>query len=155
MSAQRLAPAGPESAALLAALHARLFDDPWSEAAFKSLLAAPGGGAILAVMKDQPAGFILYRAIAGEGEVLTFGVDPGFRRAGLGRALLAGMEAAALERGAHRLFLEVSETNTVAIALYEKAGWSTCGRRARYYPDGSDARLLEKRLAKPGPARSD
>jgi [ribosomal protein S18]-alanine N-acetyltransferase len=93
--------------------------------------------------------------VADEAEVLTFGIAPGRRRTGTGRALLAAMEDRAETAGAQRVFLEVSERNAAAIALYEGAGWTVCGGRKGYYADGADARLLEKRLAKPPPYGSD
>jgi GNAT superfamily N-acetyltransferase len=50
-------------------------------------------------------------------------VDPGARRAGLGRALLAHVADAARAEGAHRLSLQAEPTNTRALRLYAKAGF--------------------------------
>jgi [ribosomal protein S18]-alanine N-acetyltransferase len=132
-----------------------MFDDPWSEGAFRALLSSPGVTALTASRDGVPEGFILYRSVADEAEVLTFGIAPDRRRAGAGRTLLAAMEGRAEAAGAQRLFLEVSERNIAAIALYEAAGWTVCGGRKGYYADGADARLLEKRLAEPPPCGSD
>ncbi|TRO95925.1 GNAT family N-acetyltransferase [Glycocaulis profundi] len=151
----RIETAGPEAAGLLAALHPAMFDDPWNEGAFKALLSSLGVTALIASRDGVAEGFVLYRAVADEAEVLTFGIAPDGRRAGTGRALLAAMEDRAEAAGAQRLFLEVSERNAAAIALYEGAGWTVCGGRKGYYADGADARLLEKRLAKPPPYGSD
>jgi ribosomal-protein-alanine N-acetyltransferase len=49
---------------------------------------------------------------------------------------------AVAERGAACLFLEVSEVNAPARALYARAGAEEVGRRRRYYSDGSDALVL-------------
>ena len=54
---------------------------------------------------------------------------------------------AAANAGAARLFLEVSEVNAPALALYEAAGYAEIGRRKAYYRDGSDARVLGRTLA--------
>jgi ribosomal-protein-alanine N-acetyltransferase len=151
----RIETAGPEAAALLSDLHPAMFDDPWNEGAFKALLSSLGVTALIASRNSVPEGFILYRAVADEAEVLTFGIAPGRRRAGTGRALLAEMETRAGAAGAQRVFLEVSERNAGAIALYESAGWTVCGGRKGYYADGADARLLEKRLAELPPCGSD
>ncbi len=64
------------------------------------------------------------------------------------RALMT--EAAA--RGAGELFLEVSEQNAPARALYARLGASEAGRRRRYYPDGSDALVLRLALSPCGAA---
>lgn len=136
--------AGPESAELLAALHAKAFEggEIWDEAAFRTLLAGPGMDSRVALDGEAPAGFILMRTIAGEAEMLTVAVLPSARRTGVGRALVrAGLEAAR-GRGAARAFLEVSVNNGAAIALYRSTGWDEAGRRARYYRDGSDALIM-------------
>ncbi len=84
--------------------------------------ADPGGGL-------APAGFALYRAVAGEAELLTISVLPEARREGLGAGLLAACEDGARASGAARLFLEVAEGNVAARALYDRAGYRECGRR--------------------------
>ena len=103
----------------------------------------PGGGL-------APAGFALYRAAAGEAELLTISVMPEARRSGIGAGLLAACEDGARASGAARLFLEVAAGNLAARALYGRAGYRECGRRKGYYqrPDGSrdDAVVMEKKL---------
>jgi len=132
-------------AAAMADLHARAFDQAWSEAAFADLLS--GAGAIgLIEAGSEPNGFALARFASDEAEILTLAVSPQARRAGRGRRLLSALETACLNAGAARLFLEVSELNAAARALYEGAGFKASGRRAGYYADGSDALLLDKRL---------
>jgi len=86
VSAQIVA-AGPESAGLLAALHAKAFDggEIWDADAFETLLAGPGVDAIIAVRGEAPLGFILMRTIADEAEMLTLAVLPSARRSGIGR----------------------------------------------------------------------
>lgn len=138
---------GLEGAALLAALHETSFDAPWSEADMAELLASPGVGAVVMSEEGEPAGFALIRTVAGEAELLTVCVRPDFRRTGLGEALVQSAEATAQARGAERLFLEVSEANTAALALYERAGYRRSGLRRGYYRDGRDAVLMDKALA--------
>ena len=50
-------------------------------------------------------------------------VDPGARREGLGRALLAHVAEAAREEGAHRLSLQTEPDNVRALHLYARAGF--------------------------------
>ena len=50
-------------------------------------------------------------------------VDPGHRRAGLGRAITAAACAEAVARGVRRVFLQVEEGNAGARALYERCGF--------------------------------
>lgn len=141
-------PATAADAPLLAAIHAAAFPpgERWDEAALGTLLALPGAFAVL-LGED---GFALARAAAGEAEVLTLAVRPERRRLGLGAALLAGTVAGAAARGAEALFLEVSERNGAARALYAGAGFAEVGRRRRYYADGADALVLRLQPAPAG-----
>ena len=61
------------------------------------------------------------------GLVARFFVDPGYRRAGVGHALLAHVSAAAIQRGPHPV-LDVATELGPAIALYESLGWRRAGR---------------------------
>ncbi len=127
-----LAPLTGRDCADLAALHAGVFPQGWSEADFGTFLAdrAVYG---FAIAGRTPAGFILCRVLADEAEVLSFGVAPAYRRRGGGRALLALAMAEAARRGAQRMFLEVAEDNVAARALYDSAGFFCVGRRDAYY----------------------
>ena len=118
---------------------------PWSEAEFVRLLDSPGvfvcGGA---------QAFALGRVAADEAELLTLATDPDHRRKGLGRSTLTAFEAEAAARGATRVFLEVAQSNTPAIALYTSQGYGQTGARPGYYraPHGApvDALILSKSL---------
>jgi ribosomal-protein-alanine N-acetyltransferase len=133
--------------ARLAALHARCFTRPrpWSAAEFGALLNAPG-----VFLCPTAAGFILGRATLDEAEVLTLAVAPEARRSGKGRALLAAFEMAARTRAAAVAFLEVSDDNTAALALYRGAGYVVAGRRRNYFGAGVDGLVLRKPLTRPG-----
>ena len=139
-------PAGVEAAALYAALHALCFPDPWPEADFARLLASSGVAGLIARRGDEPVGLALIRTVAGECELLTIGVVPDARRTGAGAALLSGCEGSARQAGARRLFLEVSDANSPAAALYERAGYRQVGLRKGYYRDGSAARVMARDL---------
>ncbi|CAN5221991.1 GNAT family N-acetyltransferase [soil metagenome] len=132
--------AEPADAALLAALHAPSFHSPWTEAAFADLLGQ--AGVFAAATSD---GFILCRIVLDEAEILTLSVLPEARGQGLAGRLTAAAAQIARAAGADRLFLEVSEDNIAARALYARAGFVSTGRRKAYYetPEGrTDALIL-------------
>jgi ribosomal-protein-alanine N-acetyltransferase len=52
------------------------------------------------------------------------------------------------KRGMRDVFLEVRISNQAAQKLYEKFGFSVLNKRTRYYPDGEDALILHKRIAR-------
>ena len=140
---------GEGDAAALAALHAPVFPDPWPEAAFASLLSRDEVFVLIGARKDKsaPEGFILVRSVACEAEVLTLCVAVDARRAGVGNALLSAACDEARARGADGVVLEVGESNSAAVALYQQAGFTTVGRRAAYYrhgPDAADAIVMKK-----------
>jgi ribosomal-protein-alanine N-acetyltransferase len=125
---------------LLAALHGACFEERWDAAAMAALLAMPGAGALIALAPPGPAcptgapvGLALLRAVAGEAEILSIGVVPQARRAGIGRRLLGATVAFAAAAGAARLFLEVAADNLAARALYGRAGFNEVGERREYY----------------------
>lgn len=131
----------------LADIHGRAFAGgaarAWSEAEFAELIASP-----LIFVVHRPGGFAMGRAVADEAELLTIATDPTHRRQGIGKAILTEFHAAAAERGATRVFLEVAADNRAARALYDGAGYLCIGQRRGYYtrPDhaGIDALVMER-----------
>lgn len=71
--------------------------------------------------------------------VYSIAVHPDTRGMQFGQSLLDKAMAYAKEYGCRLICLEVKTTNTAAIRLYEKNGFTQTGIRYRYYPDGSDA----------------
>ena len=134
----------------LARLHGECFAEAWDADALATLLAMPGAFALLAQEEDSGAllGFVMIRGAGGEAEIITLGVDPGRRRRGLGRALLAAGLSEAAARGSTRLFLEVAADNVAALALYRATGFTEIGRRADYYhrPEGRMTALVMARV---------
>ena len=122
----------------LANLHKLCFPHkPWSADEFADL--KKSGCEIIASQN----GFIVYRAVADEAEIITVGVHPDARRAGIGIALIGVMEADLKKQGIKHIFLEVAEDNAPARALYEQCGFTVIGRRPKYY-DGVDAIMMRK-----------
>lgn len=156
MTTVRVVTAGPALAGVMAALQRACFpDDPWSDESIVTLMAQPGHAALLLVTGDdadpQPLGFVLARAAAEDGEILSIGVHPDARGGGHGRRLVAAAERAAAALGATVLFLEVAEDNTPARALYKACGFDAVGRRPNYYrrADGRMAALILRREVNP------
>jgi len=138
--------AGPLDAGVLARLHGNCFAWAWDEPAMMRFAASPEVLCLIGLVKNAAVGFFIARKASDEAEILTFGVAPGFRKMGLGRAMLD----AAMERlrtsGAKRLFLEVEEGNEAALQLYLSCGGKAVGHRKDYYAPGSDAAILSLAL---------
>jgi ribosomal-protein-alanine N-acetyltransferase len=80
-------------------------------------------------------GYIAARETAGELHINNFAVRSGYRRRGIGAALLERVLGEARRRKAIAAFLEVRSANHAAQALYEKSGFRAIARRANYYSD--------------------
>jgi ribosomal-protein-alanine acetyltransferase len=142
--------------------HELFAGDAWSRDGMRSELAsrhtvylvldgdgdAGGGDAGDGDAGAAPGGILAYGGVlaprgADDADVQTIGVVERMRGRGLGRRLLRELLAAAAERGARRVFLEVRADNTAAQSLYRAFGFTEIGRRPRYYrPDGMDALVL-------------
>jgi [ribosomal protein S18]-alanine N-acetyltransferase len=145
----QIRPARSADGRRLVPLERRCFSDPWSADAFEELLRSPFGRALVAERLGE--GYLVARAVAGEGEILNLAVAPEARRQGLGALLLESGLGALIEAGAREVFLEVREGNASAQALYQRRGFRPIGRRARYYRNPvEDAIVL--RLALPAGA---
>jgi ribosomal-protein-alanine N-acetyltransferase len=135
----------------VAAIEQTAFPDPWSRASFVGLIRAPRSE--LTVAEDAARRIVGYSVLllAGpDADLANLAVAPSARGNGLGRLLLGGVLARARSAGVQHLYLEVRDSNTQAIALYESAGFTAFGRRRRYYKDPvEDARVLRIDL-KPG-----
>lgn len=124
----------------LADLHKLCFPHkPWTANDFSDL--KKSGCEIVA----SENGFIVWRTVCDEAEIITIGVRPAARGGGIATAMLTLMEHETKKSGAKTIFLEVSAENAPAIALYKKCGFIENGRRPKYY-DGIDAVLMKKEI---------
>lgn len=121
-------------------LHAQCFPDhPWSESEFINL--KKSGCEIVA----SDNGFIVWRTVGSEAEIISIGVAPSARRQGIAETMILLMEQELKKLSVVNVFLEVSEVNYPAKKLYEKMGFSTVGKRPKYY-NGVDAIIMQKGL---------
>lgn len=124
----------------IANLHQKCFPNkPWAASDFADL--KKSGCEIIA----SDNGFIVYRAVADEAEIITIGVAPDARRNGIAAAMLGIAEHELKKLNIKKIFLEVAQDNAPARALYAAAGYREIGVRPKYY-DGIDAILMEKSL---------
>ena len=159
----RIRPADAGDAAAIARIHAQGIDERVAtfetrhptEASVAGLIAS---GAIVIVAERDAAvvGFAKLGSYSdpapyysGVGE-LTFYVDREARRAGIGTALVDGLEREADRRGYWKLVAKVFASNAASIELLVAAGWREVGLHRRHGTlDGEwrDVILLERLLA--------
>jgi ribosomal-protein-alanine acetyltransferase len=112
-------------------------------------LAVQSSGSFWVLTEDEKiAGFIvlLQRTNSQALRIYSLAVLPEFRGRKYAQQLMQKAVEQAQELGKDRLYLEVSEHNHEAIQLYRKLGFELIGIRPRYYRDGSNACLMEKKL---------
>jgi ribosomal-protein-alanine N-acetyltransferase len=94
------------------------------------------------VLRDI-VGFSGFWMMLREAHIIAIGVRNGYRRLGIGEALLIATIDLAQTLNAYVVTLEVRVSNTVAQELYEKFGFREVGRRLKYYSsDGEDALIM-------------
>jgi ribosomal-protein-alanine N-acetyltransferase len=120
---------------------------PWSEEIFRDEMKTPHSRIWVCVEEEEIAGFLCWWTICGEIEIQNIATALRYRRKGVGRCLLAAVLAAARAEGISRALLEVRVGNLGAINLYRAFGFTDCGTRRCYYPDGEDALLMESSLS--------
>lgn len=121
-------PLSPFHAELVAAIHAKAFEEHWTLNEFASLISLPASFGFLYEKEDKPLGFILCQGDEMESEIITIASHPKARRCGVGHSLLQ----AAFDKTTS-LFLEVAEDNTIARNFYQKEGFLQVGLRKKYY----------------------
>jgi ribosomal-protein-alanine N-acetyltransferase len=144
---------------VLADLHACSFEAGWDSRAMLGFLQAPACIALAARAADDDriCGFVIARFAGDEAEIITLLVAPVARRRGIGEALMTELLNELSKHGIGDLFLEVSESNQAATALYRKLGFANAGRRKRYYRNQTsslpeDALILRCALGRDQPA---
>jgi len=90
----------------------------------------------------QIIGFLFGEIIFEDANILMIAVKKEFQGKGYGKLLLDSFIKAAKEKGAKKIFLEVSTENKPALKLYKKSGFKILSKRKRYYKNGDDAFLM-------------
>lgn len=106
---------------------------PWSK---NNIYDLNSRGAIHHVMLDDDnlVGYFYAQNIVGEISLLNIAVAKEAQNKGLGRHLLNFLTDYSEQLKAESIWLEVRESNSNAIYLYESVGFNEIDRRRNYYP---------------------
>lgn len=132
----------------VAKLEAECFSLPWSENAIRSELSNPLSLWLVALKDDVLIGYVGSQSVMDEADMMNLAVDANYRRQGIGEQLVASLVDHLKQLNVHSLTLEVRSSNTSAIKLYEKNGFTIVGKRPGYYQKPKeDALILRKEWA--------
>ena len=142
MELWKASPASVSDAAEILALDRATFEHPWQHDAVLHELQRRGAlGVVLRTANtSELIGYCLGWSLAGEAELLRIAVAVAWRRKQLGGVLLRRFLELAAQEDVESVFLEVSQTNVGALALYRGQGFAQVGRRAAYYLEDGVAR---------------
>lgn len=108
------------------------YEFPWSPGIFRDCLLA-GYTSLVLEASGKVIGYGIMSVAAGEAHLLNLALSESARKAGNARRLLAHLMEMARIAGADSMYLEVRPSNLRALALYERAGFESLGRRRGYY----------------------
>jgi len=91
----------------------------------------------------------------GIGHIISIDVVPMFRRSGLGSKLLGEAETRLAMSACRAVVLETAVDNGAAVAFYKRHHYGVVRIVPRYYVNGVDALIFEKRLAPKVDTRKD
>lgn len=117
-----------------ASLHQQTFPRGWTEDSFQDFLKDPLVFGLKIEGQSTLLGYILWREVLDEAEILTLVVAENHRQKGLGTQLLTNLCSHLREKNIHTLFLEVAEDNSNAVSFYRKHGFNFISKRSNYYP---------------------
>ena len=131
----------------IAELEKLCFHDPWSENSIASELGNRLSVWLVALDEDKVVGYVGSQTVIDETDMMNIAVHPDYRNRGVATALIVELTQQLKMRGSKGLMLEVRESNSAAISLYEKHGFLQVGCRRNYYRNPREnALILRKEL---------
>lgn len=126
-------------------IEAKSIVPPWKKEEFAAELGKPH--AHFWVLTDEETdqniiGYIVFHFPAEQAHLITYAIDPDFRRKGWGKILLRQMISFVMRKGGESLILEVRKGNTAAVQLYQGLGFVVIRTLPKFYPDGEDAFVM-------------
>ena len=131
----------------IAELERLCFHDPWSENSIASELGNRLSVWLVALDEDKVVGYVGSQTVIDETDMMNIAVHPDYRNRGVATALIVELTQQLKMRGSKGLMLEVRESNSAAISLYDKHGFLQVGCRRNYYRNPREnALILRKEL---------
>lgn len=114
-------------------LHKQAFFRAWDEKSFYEMLSSPSTYGLKLEDKKAVVGYILWREVKDEAEILTLIIAPKYRRKGYATLLLQTVMKNLIKEKLSKLFIEVAKDNLEAQLLYRNLGFTFLNERPNYY----------------------
>lgn len=118
-----------------------LAEDSWSLSQFTESLNKENYVTYLAYDDETLLGFLIAMRLADSINLLLIATNSSYKRIGIASKLI---DLLIKNHSDLDIWLEVKETNTPALNLYNKLGFKQIHSRKNYYKDGTAAIILEK-----------
>lgn len=118
------------------AIEALSFSNPWSDNTFRGEIQNTSISFPFVVVRrpgDEVVAYIVFWQIRDDVQVNNIAVHPDCRGLGIGESLMRFAVAKVRGEGAAFMTLEVRQSNTAALTIYEKLGFEVLGTRKNYY----------------------
>lgn len=124
--------------------------EPWSHSMFLQEMTQASSRCFIIRGAGEPAvaveGFICFRAVADESELLNLAVHPEHRRKGVGKTLMQFYIDFCRRKNIRKLYLEVNSSNQAALSLYRSFSYKAVGTRPKFYQHRFDALQMMKEI---------
>jgi len=120
-------------------------EEPWTRGMFQRELRIPFATSWIARQREAPGrilGYVCWRRLGDEWEILNLAVHPDARQQGIGRGLVLDVIECAKREGGRKIHLEARDDNTNAISLYRSCEFLPTGLRRHYYGRDHHALLM-------------
>lgn len=107
--------------------------NPWTRQIFIDCLNVRYPSYVLCDTNQDIVGFLMTSLMVDELHLLNIAISPSYRRQGLGSRLIDFLKNKAESYNAKQIILEVRESNTAAIQLYQLHQFKQIGIRKDYY----------------------
>lgn len=122
------------------AVEESVYPYPWSRGNFIDSLTCGYQAWVLRDQQQRLLGYFLIMPIVDEAHLLNVAVADEWQGQGLGHFLLNQSVACARGLGLGSVLLEVRPSNTRALEIYQRYGFTQIGRRKGYYPAADQQR---------------
>ena len=140
--AVEIRPLGLTDLTAIDSIEQRAYRTPWSRSMFASELAKSSSVCLGAYDGERLIGYVVNSRYVDAWHIMNVAVDPDYQRRGIATRLLERLFELTRDDQRRGYTLEVRLSNSAAISLYERLGFTRQGVRRGYYTDNREDALI-------------